>query len=204
MSYEIEYKRKAYRLPKEEGSYESLGDELIVFVQEGSNNVYEVNWSSGRQKRARSWGIVSKGHEYSIIQDVCKRGAYCEGGSLVLSGRSRMTPENYIKLYRNLLKNAKPISEFFTDFNTKEFVINVKSDLGDYEKGLLKELKKDKKFKLLVEDDGEMKFIIDVNTLADLEKALSYRSLCRYNYLPSTHLTENTLKQYEMPIEVSR
>lgn len=200
MSYEIEYKRKAYIITNDV-KYGSVGNEIIVFAQEGSNNVYEVNWSSGRQKRARSWHILSNGWEYSVIGDVCKRAGYCEGGSLTLSGRSNTTPEKYIKMYRNLLKNAKPLSEFFTDFNTKEFVINVKSELGKYEKDLLKELKADKSFKRLVEDDGEIKFIIEVNTPQDLNKVLTYRALCKYDGLPYTHLEENNLKPY---LEVSQ
>lgn len=195
MSYEIEYKRKAYTLGEDSGY--GLGKEMIVFVQEGSNNVYEVNWSGGRQKRARSWGIVSKGHEYNIIQDVCKRGAYCEGGGLVLSGKSNTSPENYIKLYRNLLKDVKPLSHFFEDFSTREFIIYVKSDLGNYEKLLLKDLRADESFEK-VAVDGELKFLITVNKPADLEKVMKYRALCKYGGLPSTHLVENVYSNIEI------
>ena len=191
MSYEIEYKREAYYLENEQNKFNEK--DFIVFVQEGSNNCYEISWS-GRQKRERSWKIIQKGWEYSIIQEICYRSGFCEGGSLKLNGRD-VTPESYLKLYRKLLKSAKPFSEFNKDFLTKEFVINVKNNLSDYEKDLLKELENNKKFKKDVyewnENDKETRFITEINNEDDLKEVLKYRILCRYNdSKPTIHLKE--------------
>lgn len=187
MSYELEYKRESYFL--EDGKYKDEKD-FVVFVQEGSNNDYDCTTG----KRSRTWHLVEHGWNYSVIQEICKRAGYCEGGGLTLRGK-HTSPENYLRIYRKLLKNSKPFREFNKDFYLKQFTINVRPYLHhDYEKDLLKELSKNKKFKKEIyewsKNDKEVRFITEINSEEDLREVLKYSCLCRYNGRPTLYLKE--------------
>lgn len=168
MGYELEYKRGIFKIPKGENRIE---DNYFWIIQEGSNNCFELNG-----KRARNWYFMGYGWKYQIIQEVCKRAGYTEGGSITLNGRNT-TPENYLKLYRKQIKQSEPIENLFKlGFKA---IITIKKDLREYEKELLKEIKTDKDF---YEND---EFEIELNSMDNLKKFLKYICLSRtgVNYI---------------------
>ena len=121
MSYTIEYSAEVYKVPAEWGR--SSENSYILIITQGDNNVYEGD----NRRRARETDIVSYGWEYSIIQKVCIRAGSCEGGSLVINGKS-ITPEGYIKRFRNKIQNAPLILEFYNQRKTARFRLNPDKD----------------------------------------------------------------------------
>ena len=118
MSYTIEYSAEVYKEPAE--WKQSSENSYVVIVTQGDNNVYEADNS----RRARETDIVAYGWNYSIIGTVCNRAGACEGGGLVINGKS-ITPEEYIKRYRTKIKNAPLITEFFKQGKIARFRITV-------------------------------------------------------------------------------
>lgn len=193
MSYSIEYRRRVYY--EEDG--QSSERNYILLLEEGDNNVRDSD--SGR--RSRDWCFQAYGWNYSIIQDICKRAGYCEGGSLQPGGKW-MSPENYLKRYRREIKNAKPFSEFIKEFHTREFVVTVLKgkERSDYENELLEALKKDSAFTMKEhswnDKEVDMRFTIDINSESDLRKFLSYKGLDRWSH-PTIYIKEDTNYVYE-------
>ena len=105
MSYEISYRRQAFRLSAAQtGHY----DDLFFLVEEcGSNNCYE----NGNRRRARSWACLAAGAEYECLAEATRCAASCCGGSLRLYGRRHITPEAYIRAWRNAIAQARPFEE---------------------------------------------------------------------------------------------
>lgn len=105
MSYEISYRRQAFRMPAAQaGNY----DDVVFLVEEmGSNNCWEI----GNRRRARSWQCTAAGSEWECLADITHCAAACCGGSLVLYGRRRITPEAYIRAWRRGIAAAAPIEE---------------------------------------------------------------------------------------------
>lgn len=112
MSYEIEYKGEVYKDVSEKSSEPSF----LLVITAGDNNVYEL----GNRRRSRDTYIVAYGWNYSIVQEICKRAGSCEGGGLQ-PGNKYMSPEDYLKRYRNKIKNAPSINEFYKQCNLARF-----------------------------------------------------------------------------------
>jgi len=108
MSYTIEYKRQALKMPKGTKIAEGFGkiahelweDEIFLFIKSGCNNVHP---------RPKTWHLHATGWNYSIIQTVCERAGSTEGGCIKMNGKDT-TPENYIKLYRKVIAEAEIFS----------------------------------------------------------------------------------------------
>ena len=117
MSYEIEYNRQVYfdDRDKQKGG---LGERnFLVLIRQGANNCRELNGL-----RVKDWHIISYGWNYTIIAKICERAGLCEGGSIQRANgfeASHITPENYLILYRQKIKNAKPITELLNDFDVR-------------------------------------------------------------------------------------
>jgi len=112
MSYTIEYKGEVYK-----DAQTGMSEPSYLLIQTiGDNNVYELN----NRRRARSTYITGYGWNYNIIAQICKYAGACEGGGLQPMNKS-MTPENYLKKYRNKIKNAPSINEFFLQGRTARF-----------------------------------------------------------------------------------
>jgi hypothetical protein len=117
MSYTIEYNAEVYKVPAEWES--SSENSYLLIITQGDNNVYEAD----NKRRARDTDIVAFGWAYSVIGKVCYRAAACEGGGLVINGKS-ITPEGYIKRFRDKIKSAPLIIDFFNQHKTARFKID--------------------------------------------------------------------------------
>lgn len=105
MSYEISYRRQAFRMTAAQAGHY---DDVVFLVEEmGSNNCWEI----GNRRRARSWGCVATGAEYECLATVTERASACCGGSLVLYGNRHTEPEQYIRAWRQTLKSALPFED---------------------------------------------------------------------------------------------
>jgi|GEM_PF-6901442 len=104
MSYTIEYARKVFKIP--EGTVMPAGfgkdqhvlsyDNFFVFTRSGCNNI---------NPRPRNWHLAAFGWSHQIINTVCERAGWTEGGRLKLvSGDT--SPESYLKMYRKEIKKA--------------------------------------------------------------------------------------------------
>jgi len=120
MSYTIEYNRKVY---KEEATEENKNWETnyLVLIKQGDNNCYEANG-----QRVKSWDFISYGWNYSVIDEICRRAGACEGGCLKRAkgfrGTYNISPEDYLALYRDKIKKAKPITELLNDFRIEAMI----------------------------------------------------------------------------------
>ena len=105
MSYEISYRRQAFRMQAAQAGHY---DDVVFLVEEmGSNNCWEL----GNRRRARSWACVAAGAEYECMAAVTERAAACCGGCLVLYGRRRTQPEQYIRAWRTVIEKALPFEQ---------------------------------------------------------------------------------------------
>lgn len=132
MSYKIEFDRKIFWFGSE------LSKDYLFFVEEGSNNI--IDNTTG--KISRDWELICIGKEYELMQVICKRAGYTEGNILRYSN-GITTPENYIKKYRNLIKNAKQIYYLLED-RTLKLIVSVYNfeDRLDYDKEKIMEYSK--------------------------------------------------------------
>ena len=116
MSYTIEYNKKVYR----KKSIDRYDDDLLLLIRQGANNCRELNG-----QRIKSWDLVGYGWNYIIIDKVCERAGSCEGGSLQKAKgyeSERITPEDYLAMYRKKIENAKPIEDLLKDFNVEVMI----------------------------------------------------------------------------------
>ena len=105
MSYEISYRRQVFVMPAAEAG---RWDDLLFMVEEcGSNNCWEI----GNRRRARDWYCLATGSESECMAEAARAAAACCGGSLTLSGRSRIRPEAYIRAWRKAVAEAEPARE---------------------------------------------------------------------------------------------
>lgn len=105
MSYEISYRRRAFRMTAAEAAHY---EETTFLVEEiGSNNCWEL----GNRRRARSWQCTAVGAEWECLGEVTRMAAACCGGGLVLYGRRRSTPEQYLRAWRKSLSEAIPLDQ---------------------------------------------------------------------------------------------
>jgi hypothetical protein len=131
MSYTIEYNRKIY---KEED--EKWEPNYTLLIKEGDNNVRDAKTNL----RVSNWELKGYGWNYEIIQEICKRAGYCEGGDLQRAkgwNTENITPEEYLALYRKAIKQAKPIEKMFEDFIV-EVILYRKENFTDTEKETFK------------------------------------------------------------------
>ena len=109
MGYSIEYNRMVfYKNDNGDNNY-------YLFVQEGDSNYWD---SDGRL--VKNWYFIAKGYQYRIMQKVCQRAGFCEGGLLQkarsCNGGVWIKPETYIALHREAIKNAKPLESIMSFF----------------------------------------------------------------------------------------
>ncbi len=182
MSYTLDYRRLIFKFPGRLSQPDFLAVSLV-----GDNNVWSCDYPP---KKARSWHFVAFGWPYSIIQKVCHYAGDCEGGMLTLRGR-HCTPENYIKVYREALKNCLSAENFFSMFMTKEaYITRYKKNINElkeseYNWKQWQELKAHPKFKK-ENSEKEVKFIIELNSVEDIHTWLNFKSLGNW---ANIHLT---------------
>jgi len=105
MSYDISYRRQAFRMTAAQAGHY---DDLVFLIEEaGSSNCWELC----SRRRARSWMCLAAGALWECLAEVTRSAAACCGGSLVLYGRRRTAPEAYIRAWRRAAANAAPIEE---------------------------------------------------------------------------------------------
>ncbi|MBP1931763.1 hypothetical protein [Ammoniphilus resinae] len=108
MSYSIEYNRAIYK--DDEGF-------MMLFIKQGDNNV----WESDNKQRARDWSLVEHGSEKELWKYLGSRAGYTMGGGLQRAAgwtdTKSMEIEEYIKIYRSKIKNAKPLERVLEDFS---------------------------------------------------------------------------------------
>jgi hypothetical protein len=73
---------------------------------------------SGRPDRGV---VLGMNQQYSLFYELCDLAALCEGGDLLLDGKV-IKPERYLREWRTLFKDAKPI----TDSSNADLIIDAK------------------------------------------------------------------------------
>lgn len=115
MSSSIEYRRAAFSINVSEEArqlipyiaqphYFTRNDSLfLVFVETGDSNSFDY---SGR--RSRSWYLQFAGNEHLTISQVLEMLPSVHGHMLwPMGGRGKCSPENYVKIYRKVLREAQ-------------------------------------------------------------------------------------------------
>lgn len=96
MGYEIEYKKVAFK------ALDKHGDEAyFTYITQASNNVSPQIPRPAFFEAGRAW---------QIIQQACKVGADVESGMHKPNNRWS-TPESYIRAWRKILKEARPLED---------------------------------------------------------------------------------------------
>lgn len=127
MSYTIEYNKKVYR----KKSIDNSDDDLLLLIRQGDNNCRVADTGL----RVKDWDLVGYGWNYMIISKICERAGSCEGGSLQKAKgfeSERITPEDYLAMYRKKIEKAKPIEDLLKDFKV-EVIISRKEDFSKKE-----------------------------------------------------------------------
>jgi len=203
MSYEIDYRQKAYFINEDKlGNEKGYDKDYLVLNEIGSNNCYE-----GR-KRARSWNILSFGWTYSIWHKITEWVGLIAGHCLEIKG-VKHSGNNYknlvdcymditqrgLKKYANLIKRAKPLEKIFDDFhqisiyialedkeNGRKRFMRLKDIKEPYYKDKLKEYLNNYKLKLKEGKDfcgyKQLTVRMEIKTVKDLLKAIQME---RYN-----------------------
>jgi hypothetical protein len=105
MSYDISYRRQAFRLPSTQAGHY---DDVVFLVEEaGSNNCIELN----SRRRARSWECLAAGSSWECLAEATRCAAACCGGSLCLYGHRDTSPETYIRAWRKAIAAAVAFSD---------------------------------------------------------------------------------------------
>lgn len=111
MSSTIEYNRIAFK-----GNHNGK-EKYVLAVRAGCSNVYET----GTGLRAKDWHLMAFGSLGDIWKRIGEMAGHTEGGMLQRNvgwNESRsFTIEEYVKLYRSKIKNAKPMERILNDFN---------------------------------------------------------------------------------------
>ena len=105
MSYEISYRRQAFRMPAFQARHHD--DVLFLLEEAGSNNCFEM----GSRRRARSWECMAAGAEWECLAEVTRIAAACCSGSLCFYPRRHTTPEMYIRAWRKAIAEAVPFAD---------------------------------------------------------------------------------------------
>jgi len=128
MSYTIEYGRKIFYTETKPLFNGDEGRIYYLLIKEGDNNV----WDADMRKRSRSWDLVLVGYKYQIIELICCRAGACEGGALQRPKGWRntvgITPEDYLALYREEIRKAKPLEDIFKFFSVDAVIKALKDE----------------------------------------------------------------------------
>ena len=120
MSHEIEYRHAAIEISStgadskwREVTRNFISDDpqYLVMTEEGSSNCTTMKRVGNREVEvlARKWSIHSVGFQGDVIEQACRLSIYAHRGGLCLGGpRKEVTPEAYIRKYRNVLASAYP------------------------------------------------------------------------------------------------
>ncbi|MED4404095.1 hypothetical protein [Metabacillus fastidiosus] len=108
MSFTVEYNRVIYKKDRHT---------MVLLVKQGDSNVYD----SHSNLRAKHWRLAAAGSEKELWKEIGIRSGSTEGGALQRAKGWNETVwwkiEDYIKLYRSKIANAKPIDSLLTDFS---------------------------------------------------------------------------------------
>lgn len=108
MGFTLEYNRVIYK-DRESG-------QLLLLNKWGSNNV----WDQHLSLRPRDWQLHHFDSKADFWEEIGARLYSIKGGMLQQAvgwqDYRYFQPIQYVKLYRSKLKNAKPLSRFFEDF----------------------------------------------------------------------------------------
>jgi hypothetical protein len=119
-----------------------------LFVQEGDSNYWE---SDGRL--VKNWYFIAKGYQYRIMQKICQRAGFCEGGLLQkakgYNGGVWIKPETYIALHREAIKDAKPLESIMSFFRITCIIKFLKEEYESKYQAILTEHDKYTKSELL-------------------------------------------------------
>jgi hypothetical protein len=103
MSYEISYRRRAFRMTAARAGH---CKELLFLLEEGgSSNCWEL----GNRRRARDWHCATVGPAWQCLAHITRTAAACCGGMLVLHRRRPTTPEAYIRAWRRTVEKAESL-----------------------------------------------------------------------------------------------
>lgn len=83
----------------------------VVFVESGDSNCTVIKRINGRQQEVfgRGWSIAAIGMHYQVIKHACRIAPFAHSGMTKLRNRGpsgEVTPEAYIRCYRNVLAKA--------------------------------------------------------------------------------------------------
>lgn len=120
MSYTVEYNRVVYKKDNET---------MLLFIKQGDSNSYGLN-----NLRSRTWNLIAAGTEKDLWIKIGRRSGSTESGGLQRAkgwnDASWWNIEDYIKLYRSKIANARRMESLFDDFDLK-FVIEKSDDVDD-------------------------------------------------------------------------
>lgn len=121
MSYTIEYNRMVFKKKLDEIDY------YFLLIRQGSNNTTDENGL-----RERHWYVAYVGEYKGLWKYVCNRASSTIGGGVQKCKGSNSAEyfvlENYIKMYRSKIKNAKDFEKLFESFSITS-VISIKTEL---------------------------------------------------------------------------
>lgn len=121
MSFSIEYNRVIYQ--------DKTGI-MLLFIKEGNSSVYTTT----NNLRARDWRLLAAGTEKELWKTIGIRAGLTEGGGLQRgkgwNDSKWISIEEYIKIYRSKILNARNISSVLDDFKIT-FVIEKVDMMAD-------------------------------------------------------------------------
>lgn len=79
-------------------------DRYLFFLLGGDNNVFTVH--HGRERRARSWRLVAFGQAWTVMAELVRIAADCEGGCIRFNRERGTLPEALIRRARKALAAA--------------------------------------------------------------------------------------------------
>ena len=125
MSYTIEYTRRVYFIPDE---WDKRERDYILLIKQGDSNVFE---DERPNIRVKDWYLEAFGWEYVLWERIGERAGATMGGSLQMAngfGSKWIDIEDYIKIYKKAIKEAKPIVQIFRDFAQISIYIEIRGD----------------------------------------------------------------------------
>ena len=125
MSYTIEYTRRIYFMPNE---WDKRERDYILLIKQGDNNVFEAERPNIKVK---DWYLEAFGWEYVLWERIGERAGATMGGSLQMAngfGSKWLDIEDYIRIYKKAIKEAKPIERIFRDFTQISIYIEIRGD----------------------------------------------------------------------------
>ena len=180
MSYAIEYSKRAFY------AVDQYGEKVFfTFVEVCSNNV---------SPRIPKPMYFHHGREYEIIGQACKVGASVESGCWKPKGRW-CSPENYVKKWRQVIKESKPFDDFSEKYPLARLRIAVINEALDAymerrpnvaDKNNPKGYRYDRILKLIIDTESKEtrfydqllnEFVIPIIKYQDVEKAIELRNL---------------------------